>query len=268
MKRKSPQLEATGSLLSCRIKINRADKHIADFYALLEALNRTDESCIVLDMESEPGFKLLRFKSIKELPDLSGVIGDAVHNLMSALDALAVALVIEANIEPVTEAVMSETYFPIDWDSSFSRERFTKFFRRVGPDIEKLIKAMQPYRGGLHDNLFQLYRMDIFDKHRAIIPVVADLAGVSYTFINPQGLPWTRKDKPAKVFPLKDGDILARHHVRHIDNYGEAHFTFQIAFGEGQSFEGEPVAPTLRQLLNVVEGVIDIFARNIFKTAW
>jgi len=74
-----------------------------------------------------------------------------------------------------------------------------------------------------------------------------------------------------RKFPLKNGDILLtypRVRLPFID-YSKFEFTFEIAFGEGQIFDGEAVIPTLTKLVDFTERVIDIFARRIFGlTPW
>jgi hypothetical protein len=39
----------------------------------------------------------------------------------------------------------------------------------------------------------------------------------------------------------------------------DPHFTFGVAFGEGEIVEGEPLVPTLHQLAQFVEGFIESF---------
>jgi hypothetical protein len=41
---------------------------------------------------------------------------------------------------------------------------------------------------------------------------------------------------------------------------------FEVAFGEGQIIDGQPVLPSLQQLIDFVERVTDIFARRVLKT--
>jgi hypothetical protein len=36
-------------------------------------------------------------------------------------------------------------------------------------------------------------------------------------------------------------------------------FTFGVAFGEGEVVQGEPLIPTLHQLVNLVEGLVEPF---------
>jgi hypothetical protein len=50
---------------------------------------------------------------------------------------------------------------------------------------------------------------------------------------------------------------------------GETHaqFAFEVAFGEGQVGDGEPLMPNLKLLINFTERVVDIFHRHIFRHA-
>ncbi|OFW57589.1 MAG: hypothetical protein A2133_03400 [Actinobacteria bacterium RBG_16_64_13] len=68
--------------------------------------------------------------------------------------------------------------------------------------------------------------------------------------------------KPAdRQFPLQDGDeiyrVLAAGRASHGNKYPD--FTFEIAFGEGEIVEGEPLIPTLAQFVGLIEGVVEPF---------
>ena len=71
-----------------------------------------------------------------------------------------------------------------------------------------------------------------------------------------------------RKFPLKNGDVLfAYPRVRlPFQDDSKFKFTFEIAFGEGQIFDGEPVVPTLTQLIDFTERLIDIFVRQLLKS--
>lgn len=215
-------------LQSCRVKINRTDKHLADFQTLLDKFASRNPYLIVSDEETEPAIRIFRVRIREQIPaEFSGIIGDAVHNLMSALDALAMSLVIRAATEPITEEVMRDTYFPIHWKPGFPGERFARFFQRIGPEAEEIIRKMEPYKGGLHDNLFRLWRLDVIDKHRAIVPVAADLESETYTFVE-ENTPAIRNHKPVKKrFPIKDGNEIARRAFFEPEYDTHAHFSFQ-----------------------------------------
>ena len=73
-----------------------------------------------------------------------------------------------------------------------------------------------------------------------------------------------------------DSQALGRRHwaalslvVRLSSRQGETHaqFAFEVAFGEGQVGDGEPLMPNLKLLINFTERVVDIFHRHIFRHA-
>ena len=45
-------------------------------------------------------------------------------------------------------------------------------------------------------------------------------------------------------------------------------FSFEIAFGEGQIFDGDAVIPTLNDLTQLTNGIIEIFAKRILSVEW
>ena len=257
-------------LLSCRIKIERAKKHLKDLQGQVELFNLRHPYQSITDDDSEPGIRVQRLKIIEDIsPDLSAYVGDTIHNLRSAMDSLAFVLV--SRNGPVSDAVIQETYFPVHWnqaDLTKPESRTSRFFSRVGPEIETLIKGIEPYRGGKGDALFRIDRLDIIDKHRAILPVGGALAGIGYIATG-QNAPITGRafDAPPP-FPLKNGDELARTAFFQPEYQANANFIFEVAFNEIEIVQRDPIIPTLYNFIVFVEGTIDIFARNIFKTSW
>src|SRR5712664_3043441 len=150
------------------IKVHRAKEHFNKFIADVKAFGGRNPYVVWADENSEPAMKLHKVKIIEDVPALSSAqIGDIVHNLVSALDALATSLIVAKGF--TSEAEMQETYFPISWSQgALSKPKPLKFFGRVGPEVEKTIRAMEPYRGGKGDALWRLHRLDIIDKHRTI----------------------------------------------------------------------------------------------------
>lgn len=260
----------TNPLFSCRVKIDRAYKHLFDFQSGMEAFSRRNPNAVLTDELSEPGIKIDRFNLREPIPvEFSSIIGDIAHNLVSALDSLAVSLVRHANIEPVTEEVMRETYFPIKWSDDFSDPKTLRFFKRIGPKAETIIRSLAPYKGGRGENLFNLYRLNIIDKHRAIVPVASGFVTVHYIVPLRDDIPvMPPRDADGKrLFPLKYGDVLTRRVFHEREYYANAHFTLDVAFGEGQVLEGRSVYPALGDFINDVEGVITSFATDIFGIA-
>lgn len=62
-----------------------------------------------------------------------------------------------------------------------------------------------------------------------------------------------------RQFPLQDGAIVFAAPIGEIDY--DPQVTIQVAFGEGQIAEGEPMIPTLNQLVDFTERLINIFAK-------
>ena len=56
-------------------------------------------------------------------------------------------------------------------------------------------------------------------------------------------------------------EIPALGHSEVENDYG---FAFEIAFGKGGVLEGEPLFPTLPQLVDFIERIVDIFDRRVF----
>lgn len=247
------------ALKSCRIKIDRAEKHLADLDLEIADFCQRKPYRIIVDEDTEPAVKIYRVKIVEPVPDCwSAYIGDIIHNTRSALDCLATSLIILNG--HTSNSAFEDAYFPIRSDEAgLSGDSPKRFFKRAGPKVERLIRRLQPYSRGKGNALWILNKLDTIDKHRAIIPVGARTARMTV---------WSSKPPAGelnKVFPLKDGDELFRSvfFEEHFDTNPE--IAFFIAFGEGQLVDGEPVVPALRQLVDFSKRVIEIFERRIFE---
>jgi hypothetical protein len=170
------------------------------------------------------------------------------------------------------------TAFPIAPDEiTFRTSLLPSYLGGASADIRKLVSRLKPYGGRNNDALWRLHSLDIADKHKLLIPVAAahTMLGIQYHVTDeatrdmPKS-PMLRTTPPERKFPLKDGDILLvypRVRLPFIDE-SKFDFAFEIAFGEGQIFDGEPVIPTLTKLVDLTERLIDIFARRILKISW
>jgi hypothetical protein len=87
----------TSPLKGVRVKIDRAKKHLSELDRSIRAFEALHPYSVMPDKKSEPSYVIDRFWLNVDIPDeWAAVLGDCVHNLRSALDLLAVALV-EAN---------------------------------------------------------------------------------------------------------------------------------------------------------------------------
>jgi hypothetical protein len=213
------------------------------------------------EINPQTGDYVFRLKVHKEpRRDWAAIIGDAVHNLRSALDHLMVALV-EFNGGTVTSA----TEFPIFENvQSYKAKKSGKVAGASQKAID-LIDEAKPFKGG-NDGLWLIHKLDIIDKHRTLV------AGYgSYTIgydtlkgLRAAGAPippgesmiaWIRPATPIRC-PLEDGDELYRVAADQIGKVDDnPTFRIEIAFSEPGVLECEPIFPLLGDLSDLVKRV-------------
>ena len=258
-------------LQGVRMKIERAKTHLNELEGKCNAFLDREPYRIVRDKNSD-AFKVRVRECVPA--ELSMAIGDTVHNLRSALDLLAVALV-EANGNP-----SKNTYFPFNASAT---EFKTKTLRgRMGGASEKalrFVEGLEPYPGG-NETLWKIHQLDILDKHKAIIPVGAantgvdpDVGAIAAASL-PEGFERFQESframrisfRPAdRHYPLEDGAVLLKGVSANLGHpQPQPKFTIQIAFGEGQIVDGEPLIPTLQQFIQLVEGITETAQQHFF----
>lgn len=252
-----------------RIKIDRAKKHLADLDAAIKAFESREPCTFVMEIDAKSGYEIYRFREREAIPiEWGAIVGDCVHNLRSSLDLLANELVRHGGGTPG-----DYTAFPIGSSETHFRTSAIKRLNGASAATIECVMRLKPYPGG-NEPLFRLHQIDIADKHVLLIPVAAAQRdfGVRNDIIMPgmESLSppiWGIGKAVNRKFPLKDGDELIAYRRGTGDGFEdktEFKFGFEIAFGEGQIFDGDPVVPTLHQLVNFTERLIDIFAQNIF----
>lgn len=259
------------------VKVERAKKHVRDLEALVEEFFKSNPYEIVVQDELDTNDRVFRVKILHQPPlEWGAIVGDIVHNLRASLDLLVCELVRgEGN------TVTDSTGFPV---AKGVKEFESGLLRKVKGAPEKaicLIKRLKPYNGG-NEPLFWLHRLDIADKHRVLITVGSAHENIIIDFgaihrhlfagtnfgLDLSGMPSmpVALNPADRQWPLKDGAeifrVTAATRSSHQDE--NMQFTFGIAFGEGEVVQGEPLIPTLHQLIDFVEKVIDIFDRHIF----
>ena len=168
------------------------------------------------------------------------IVGDAVHNLRSALDLLAVEVV--GRNGGNTKGV----YFPFA-DSAEALEQMIKrrnFHRASNADVSILME-LKPYSGG-HPLLRALHDLDIQDKHHSLIPHAALITTPSVGVkMDPAGNPigFAEGKLELQVNPNEPPAV-------------------KFTFPSDSVFAGEEVVPTLWQLHDCVSRVVEQFAHG------
>lgn len=144
---------------SARTKIARARKLTQELGASISEFKGT-----VLNPERKGKDLALVIRLRSPLPDVAGVLGDAIHNLRAALDHMAVSVVALNGKSP------NGVYFPFAHTADDLPEQIKrKNFHRAPQEAQELLVSLRPYTGG-NLMLRALHDLDVLDKHNDLIP--------------------------------------------------------------------------------------------------
>jgi hypothetical protein len=233
-----------------RLKLQQARRHIDELDREMASFLARRPFRLVIEQQQEWHAWTLRLREQVPL-EWSAVMGDAVHNLRSALDLLACDLV-RINGEN-TKGV----HFPFSADAKeFRRQIRDKKLDRAGPDIVALVMSLKPYRGG-NLSLRAIHDLDIQDKHQALIPVanvVEAPGGILVWGGHPNKIP----DWQSRV--THDGQILVMMPaVGNLAIGDEIAASFTLAFAETEPMAGREVIEALQELAELVAGILETF---------
>lgn len=264
-------------LRQIRPKVERAEKHIEDLKAEMVRFHATNPYTISTKRDTQTRKPIYYLSGVRPVPAPIAVIaGDAIQNLMSALDHLAYQLVCAAtNDRPPNP---NWIYFPISNDSAkYEAVKMGKIQGARQATIDA-IDAIKPYKGG-DDHLWTLYRLNNVDKHRLLFTVGSMYESVNLgsrmmrdmqaVFDNPAS-PFKgnapRLDlfiRPADVlFPLKVGDELFVD-VPDAEVDEKMQFRFDVALSEPQIVEAKSLHGLLMELAGTVKGVISALEHEL-----
>jgi hypothetical protein len=165
---------ADADLTGVRLKLERAREHIEAIRARCQAFTDREpppfSSRIEQNSAPEGAVEYRVYAVVREQPppDLAPMIGDAVHNIRSALDYLAYELA------PPNVRSKGTTQFPIcDTEQKFKSSAYR--IEGITGNERELIERLQPFRSVNPRTapLAVLNRLSNRDKHRLLVPVVA-----------------------------------------------------------------------------------------------
>ncbi|MGP8260667.1 MAG: hypothetical protein ACLQM6_12030 [Acidobacteriaceae bacterium] len=235
------------------LKIERANKHVADIEQRLRM--SSDRYGASLHIDSKTGEQFLYYIPADDSlrSDIALTVGDAVHNLHSALDI--------AWRETVRRTSPSgfhatRTKFPI---CKTRHELESTLVKTVKLDPKSapylfLVTRVKPYERGDAD-IYALHALDIDDKHHLLIPMVT-VAGI-------EGLELENEDGTIDRLdiPITRPDFYRKtvRYGAHLKDNGE--LVFQVKFRQGTPMEGLEVIPTLHRFSAKVEEIVLVLRR-------
>ena len=246
------------------LKLDRANQHIDNLEAEIGAYLRSNPYPVVTEDDPHSGKRVAKVgDEVTPVPSsIPLILGDAVHNIRSSLDHFAYA----ANPNPPR---VDRVGFPI-WsrDDIPTQESFEATAKgqmpTASPRLLQAVCALQPYRGGNSEHLWVINRLNNIDKHRLLVTAIGSYESVGFAAGArlPQLADWP-KDFPAVIIRLRPADrcpVEPGTELFITDAFEEdeqLQFRFDVAFGEPQVVECEPVVPTLRRLLDEVKGLLE-----------
>lgn len=243
-------------LASPKLKVQRAIAHARELESLILAFLRRDPFALAWRHDERGPDKHLFLQATEQPPEAIGlVIGDAVHNLRSALDHLMCCMA-RLNGHKSTDDV----YFPFAKEGGEPFEaNLRKKVRKLSAEAQELVREQKPYRGG-DRLLYALHHIDLIDKHRTIATTQV------YAFVEQFR---TSYDQPIRLvsppsFTLKDGI-----HILSAPKIANGEYDCQVgsdvAFADTGVLDGEPVVTTLDEMSARVQSVILLFERRFFS---
>lgn len=240
-------------LAASHLKVKRAEQHIdAIDHTLTEFLN-SDFYTVSVDKNPERGSNHLCI-DIKPTPfpfhGAALVIGDALHNLRSALDILYYGFVSG----------------PTDWTSFPIRDTREELVSRLESTLKKkqitsavydlILDNIKPYAAGNHA-LWGLHNLNVRDKHQLLIPLLKLFRFDGIRLEDDKHSPVNRSQQ----FYLMDESSRFRLPPDiniHVKDKG--HASAAVLFDFGTVFQNEPVVPTLHGIADQVTRTIEAFA--------
>ena len=249
------------------LKAERAKEHVGELDRNLRAFFKTDPYKVGSKHDSQTRKLVYYVTSVDPIPQYVPLIaGDVIQNLRSALDHLAYQIVCSDTGDSPPNA--DGIYFPItDTVAKYEAGKRGKM-QGVGQKVFDAIDALKPYKGG-NDLLWTLHRLNNIEKHRLLLTVGSQAAGINLGQLTASHMNGVFSSEaiaafesmsvyivPAdKGFPLKEDFVLYIGAVDEKPN-PKQQFRFDVALNESGVIEGKPLLDTVRQLTTVVDDVI------------
>lgn len=243
------KLPLMGAQREIRLKLSRAEKHICDLDAAIRLFCESKPYRIGVKPHPVTEVDLVRLfvESVNPVPvEIGLIIGDAVHNLRSALDHLTFQLVLANGKTP-----RSTTEFPIrDPSKQYTSAFESRKVEDVPTKAKDIFRSIQPAKTG-DMTLWNLQTLDIADKHRLII--TAQLGAESWS-VGPIQF-------DTLSFLLVEGESITNMPRTTYERQPHEHYqlSLDIAFGEAEIAANELVVPYLRKTVEIVSNTISLF---------
>jgi hypothetical protein len=262
-------------------KIDRARKHISDLRSEVRAFLDRRPYAVASRPHAKPGHIVYYVSRVEPIPDVLGLIaGDAIQNLMSALDHLAYQLVCsDTNDCPPNRFGI---YFPIRFKAADYEKAKLKKMEGASAETLKAVDSVKPYKEG-NSLLCALWQLNNIEKHRLLLTVGSQAAGIK---LGPllanlyrgkvaergeiaetlakavEGVDAYVREGGLK-FPLEAGyELLITDAKPGVPNQ----FIFEVALNETGVIEAKPIVEMLEESAGLVARIVDTLSHRLADT--
>ncbi len=237
-----------------RLKIQRGNEHIKQLKLLVECYVTDNPYRIAINSDAQGGITVA-VKSSAPMPSAIGlVIGDAIHNLRTALDHATWELIgIDNGTQDRWTKLPASATGKVDYESA------CRGLKTPREDTKQFFVDLEVYSGS-RSPLYPLHVLDNTDKHMVLLPLLAAAHISEIRFLNPDGS--TAMTMQDCTFG-HDSDGIARLAAlgpgMSVETDNNTKVSAAIFFSPNQPLAGEPVIPSLEALANEVSVTIDAF---------
>ena len=246
-----------------RLKIQRAEDHINDLGTRIDAFLAERPFKLMKVTKRQAGRIEFVVEFEKPIPEeFSLIAGDTIHNLAAALD--------------FTMYSLAAPRSPSLWEIAFPFPRQEKGLEGAinkgqvifaGSKVVEAVKRLKPYPDG-HPILNGIHQLDTRDKHRLLLlsryvpflnaKVIGKLVGKytpGATYSGDGGILYMGpEDKPILSISVRFATAL----MASSKQEAAVQPSFNIAFGEGQPFHGEPLLSKLNEMVDAVKEAVGV----------
>ena len=236
------------------LKLLRADHLLEELEIAIRVLPQTIGKQFLIGTSDET--VNITFLSDRMPLQLSAALGDCVHNIRCVFDHVAVALA----APPIGTGNPNKSSMPTGKSKNAYEGERAKKMKGAPPSALAIVDALEPWRGGC--NLVrELHELDIMDKHRLLVPAIAEMH-IRSMGAEVRGAPITIPGKDVRS--IADGrNFVIEIPCPGIKSHTEFKLTnslkadFSIKFDRDHPCAGELVLPTLKRIRATASDLVE-----------
>ena len=249
-------------LIGPRLKIERAYGHILDVQHAIQAYLGRQPYILVVDLNADKSKRLVKARRVHELDPMVGLVtADAIHNLRSSLDLLAICM---ARKNGITSTAGINFPFGRTKDVFETAAAKAEIKAAFGSGLD-VVKELQPYKGG-NDLLWALHDLDRRNKHIDLVTTGGMLAQHSVQAVfKPNTTEPLTFSAPQTINTLDQETVILEAPNIGSDLNIDAQLIVGVAFGDVEPVKNQPVLATLQNLASLTTSIFSTFEFRFFK---